>query len=394
MYFQAVCMPWRRIVKEHSSLVDCSRLPWLLLPYCEIGKEDQHGSSIVSYCAKNDNWCRSSFSISENKIHHFEFPEAYGKHCCGSSYGWLTMVEHNSPFMFLLNPLTRCIIDLPPITTFPNIVAYQPDKVGDEYIIRDHQGDVHPHSTKFVARTYVRKVILTTDPSIPNCMAVAIYGDERHLAFCRLGDKVWTEIGQAHQYDVIFWRDQLYAVDWYGSLVACDPGVPCPRETSIIDNQFSSSEPLSKSVIWSDRKYLVVDSFGELLMVAKVSPYIPNHIDPDAGPLYKTSRFEVYRVDDETLSWEKVNDLGDHILFLGVNSAELFLAKEFPQCKANSIYFTDDYAERHREGKHGGHDLGIFSLKDRSTKHFPCCQEDSWLICPPPVWFTPSLHRR
>lgn len=394
LYFQAVCMPWRRALKERLSLLHCSRLPWLLLSYCELGKEDQQGSNAISCYPKNAKCCRSCFNVSESKVYHFEFPEAYGKHCCGSSYGWLTMVDNDSPSMFLLNPLTRSRIDLPPITTFPDIVAYRPDEVDGEYLIGNHIGYVYPHSSKLIARTYIAKVTLSTDPAIPGCIVVVICGNDRHLVFCSPGDRQWTEIGQAYIYDVVFWRNQLYAVDWCGSLVACAIGVPSPKETLVIDIGISSNISLAKAFISHGRKYLVVDSFGELLMVVKVSGSRTNHIHPDLDHLYKTSRFYVYRMDQETKSWKKVDDLGDYLLFLGVNSAELFLAHDFPQCKSNSIYFTDDYADRHSEGKFGGHDLGIFSLKDGTVEPFSCCREDSLLICPSPVWFTPSLRRR
>lgn len=86
------------------------------------------------------------------------------------------------------------------------------------------------------------KVMLKIDQTILGCMIVAIYGSDRRLAFCRPGNKKWTKIGQAHQYDAIFWRNQLYVVD-------CDIGVLSPKPMVVIDVGIRLNEKVQAQVM-------------------------------------------------------------------------------------------------------------------------------------------------
>ena len=52
----------------------------------------------------------------------------------GSAYGWVVVAE-KSGAIFLLNPLTRNKIKLPPRSKFPDVRKYRADKVGYEYLI-------------------------------------------------------------------------------------------------------------------------------------------------------------------------------------------------------------------------------------------------------------------
>lgn len=432
---QAVCPRWRFALKHNPFLLCSQQLPWLMLPYFN----------------NNQNCRRGIFNISNNKVHHLELPEAYGSRCCGSSHGWLAMIEDTSPSIFLLNPFTKQRIELPPMTGFPDILDFRSDQLGNEYVClrRGQVGKLDEYSLKSLQDFYMQRVILSADPTTKDCVVMAICGEVGHLGFCRPGDKRWTLVPQPenHGYDhVIYWRNQFYAVDSGGSVVVCDIGVSPPKETIFIQRP--------SPWIRGHMRYLAINPSGELLLVVRYWHYDvtddhdanvngegndmdyneesydadgdeenenvngggndsdyneENYYDDDDDSenetdeeyasennyiltgYHKTSRFDIYKLDEESKNWRKVNGLGDYLLFLGNNHAICLLADDFPQCKRNCIYFTDDYLDAHLQEGVKGYDIGIFNLKDKSIEPFPCCPDDTLLIWCPPIWVTPSL---
>ena len=66
--------------------------------------------------------------------------------------------------------------------------------------------------------------------------------------------------------------------------------------------------------------------------------------------------FEIFKLDFvDNDQWVDVKSLGDRVLFLGGNHSMSVSTNDFPECKRNSIYFTDHYWERMNEDySHGG----------------------------------------
>lgn len=69
------------------------------------------------------------------------------------------------------------------------------------------------HSLADMEELYIIKVILTSDPTTTDCVVMAIYGNVRHLAFCRPGDTRWTidvicSDSSMNIDDAIYWRNQ------------------------------------------------------------------------------------------------------------------------------------------------------------------------------------------
>ncbi|KDP36865.1 hypothetical protein JCGZ_08156 [Jatropha curcas] len=92
---RAVCKSWYAAIQKRPNNNLLCQLPFLLLPN-HLNKPDHRGF----------------YSMSNDKTYRLELPEAFEKRCCGSSHGWLIMVEE-TPTIFLLNPLTRTRIELP-----------------------------------------------------------------------------------------------------------------------------------------------------------------------------------------------------------------------------------------------------------------------------------------
>jgi hypothetical protein len=114
--------------------------------------------------------------------------------------------------------------------------------------------------------------------------------------------------------------------------------------------------------------------------------------DKAAEPLvcaYRTLLFGLFRMDFDKETWVSMTSLDDQAVFVGGNHSASVLTCDLPGCEKNSVYFTDDYWERMNEDYlYGGHDMGVYNLKDKSVKHF--YQLDALKIQPPPCWFLPN----
>ncbi|OVA15999.1 Protein of unknown function DUF295 [Macleaya cordata] len=374
--FRAVCVSWRSVLPKLPNLRHLPpQIPWLMVPFME-DKSQNYGCF---------------FSISENKYHLLELPEFSKKRVCGSSLGWLIMLEEG-PAVNLFNPLTRTLIPLPPLTTFPH-VKFRPSKLGREFKIYDStEDDSYTHSLTMMQNCFIRKMVLSSSPSSNNIeavnyMIVAILSSCK-LAFMKKGDQVWTLLNDPEFSfeDVIFYKGQYLAVDSERRVVVCDFDDPSLKVTVI--------SPGPQGEIGFTTHYLV-DFSGDLLLVSRVREY------EHKGTFdYTTVKFRVFKPDQngQEWHWPRIKDLGDCVLFLGANSSVCLLANELSGCQRNCIYFADDNHDSYNfkdddlddSYEIGGHDLGVFDLNNGSIKANPYHLFNPRFIWPPPIWVTPN----
>lgn len=129
----------------------------------------------------------------------------------------------------------------------------------------------------------------------------------------------------------------------------------------------------------------LVSSGDDLLLVSR---YLDIDYDNNSVELYRTVGFDVFRMVWGGPRWEKVEELGDGMLFIGQNSSLSLSASDFPGCIGNCIYFTDDYSDLNYESAFGECDSGIFRLCDGTIEckwnsHFT----EHW---PTPIWVSPN----
>lgn len=364
--FQAVCRNWRSSIPKSPSHLP-PQLPWLMLPQSQ------------SYQSH-----RAFFDLSANKVHFLNLPEASRrKRHCGSSHGWLIILEE-TPIVLLLNPLTRVKIYLPPLSAFPNVVSFSYFDIGREYTLASLLGDHYNRSLRQMRDSFIKKIVLSSSPvKDSDFIAVAILNQSGDLAYCRNGDQSWRIIEGAQSYseDIICYNELFYAVDKGGDIAICDVSGDTPR-VSIIQTpqQFSG-----------DMQYLV-SSEDDLLLVTR---YLGLEFDFDPHQprlVYRTTRFEVCRLDWSGPQWKRVRSLGDKVLFIGQNSSFALSASDYPGCSGDCIYYTDDYSETNYDDVCGEHDLGIFKLRDGGIESLPCypCNLHYPLQWPPPLWVAPN----
>ncbi|KAI8549374.1 hypothetical protein RHMOL_Rhmol06G0019600 [Rhododendron molle] len=378
--FRAVSTTWR-LSTPTAPLHLPTQLPWLMLPFNQTRRSTQGATRHLlvdglGQRKKITGASRPFFSLSANKSHSLHLPESSPhrrRRHRGSSHGYLAFLDE-SPDFFLLNPLTRAKFSLPPLSSFPNVVAFDFSDVGREYSLRAPNGDVSTRSLSEMRDLFIKKVVLSSSPSVDlNFIVLAILNQTGDLAFCKNGYRSWLFIEDAQSYceDAIYCNGLFYAVNKLGQIAVCDVTGEFPRVSFIC----------TPPQIGGDLLYLVSLSSDELLLVTR-------YLDLEILD-YGTREFRVYRLDLSGPKWERVTSLGDQMLFLGENSSVALSASDFPGCKGNCIYYTDDYSELNYDGMAGNHDLGVYNLEDGSIDPLPCCYSLPRMRWPP-IWVTPN----
>lgn len=368
IHCRAVCRNWRSSISGTPYHLP-PQLPWLMLPQSQSNKSH-----------------RAFFDLSTNNYHFLNLPEAsHLKRHCGSSHGWLILLD-DSPLVLLINPLTRAKSTLPSLSSFPNVVGFNYSNIGQEYALQNSSGGRYTCSLRQMRDGFIKKVALSSSPlKAINFTAIAILNQTGDLAYCSNRSQSWTIIENARSFceDVIYLNGFFYAVNKSGQIAVCDLTGYSP-EVSFIE---------TPSQAGGDMQYLV-SSADELLLVTRYldlefqddHPFMQQYI------LYRTIRFEVFRLDRSGPRWVRVRNLGDKVLFIGENSSLSLSATDFSGCIGNCIYHTDDYSETNYDGHFREHDLGIFKLWDGSIEALPCYPRNflSRSPWPPPIWISPN----
>ncbi|KAL3828897.1 hypothetical protein ACJIZ3_017699 [Penstemon smallii] len=381
--FCVVCKSWQLITSilgKGRTLPP--RFPWVMLTdiaeqnYPIVTEDMDSLDMLVKEVEKNEfiegMYNRRFYSFSTSKTYEFELPEATRRKCLGVSYGWLLTVDYDLQIN-ILHPFTRQQIGMPPLLSFMD----QPEC--DENF-----------KLQKVVNFFVRKAVMSSNPyntSNIDCIIVAIYGVCRILAFARPGDEVWTDIvGPSNCYcDVVYYKDNFYAVDYCGVIVVCDINdVNGPKTTPVA--RFSDERAVHQ-------KYLVELS-GFLLLVIRFRGGVDFGDEEDVDrPCYYTTGFSIFALEEcpgdgssnnYPYKMTKVESLGDKSLFIGYNTSVSVLSSKY--VKANCIYFSDDDSELSvSEPYGGGHDTGIFDVESGSITLHYASKFMSHLT--PPIWF-------
>lgn len=360
----SVCVPWRSALRKLPQPI-LHQSPCLLL---------QYNDNNVATCGL--------FSPLYNKFYQLDLPElAQGKLFKGSCHGWVVTLG-DSPSLCLTNPLTRAQLKLPPRSRFPDVIKYRSDKLDQEYALRQtyNHNAFYTFEGRHVRNCLTTKIVVSENDDY---LAVAIYGEFQRLAYCRKGYKKWVHLaGHRRPYeDVYFFGGLLYALNSGGELLLWEVGA-CPKEPKTINlgHQF-----------FGGKAYLV-EYAGVLLMIERHKRICRT------TSLWKTYSFKIFKLDDvasRAPSLIEVTDLGGDALFLGLNSSSSISCSDFPECRGNCIYFTDDSDEINgEEGNQVDFDMGIYDLNDGnietlSVRGYKCEGKNFW---PPPIWVMPKTY--
>lgn len=191
----AVCKSWR------FTLVDND---WFGLPVKAIA-ESQLSNNIPVWLmlseSADDAKMRGFFDLASRKVVEIYLPEAEGRRCCGSAYGWIITFGEDME-IHLLNPLSRTRLSLPSQLTFKDL--------GDDFT----NEELHAEQTRAeIRKGFIHKAILTESPGSGKCTVVAILSPAcsgLRLAYFRLGeDDSWTLIATPTPEDILFYQGNV-----------------------------------------------------------------------------------------------------------------------------------------------------------------------------------------
>jgi hypothetical protein len=349
-----------------------------------LGLYKQPQTPCLLYTCETDNESDARlYSLVEKRSYKLTLPEPpiRTRHLIGSSDGWLLTADDRSE-MHLLNPITLEQIALPSVIT---LMPVEPifDETGAVCKYNCRNDDTCPHLDFALAelRRYLyRKAFLFYDTSVKSYVVVLIHNPYRQLSFAWLGDDQWTLLTpHIHFDDCIYKDDLLYAVAGYGEIFAFNLRDPMATKTLIMDR--------AKDYICGENIYIVQAPCGDLLQVWRPEAEDGDGEDVDStADVSHTGKIDIFKVDTTAGKLVKINSLNDLVLILGHNQSLCLSAQEYPQLKANQVYFTDDHELYIFGCKNSRRDIGVFDLAKNSREELVSPQ--LWSNWPPPIWIT------
>ncbi|XLR25056.1 uncharacterized protein LOC107641505 [Arachis ipaensis] len=280
--------------------------------------------------------------------------------------------------MQMLNPFSKMHFDLPPLSTFPNIIEYSREY--DEYIMWDFKDKISRLERDRMHRVQIWKVVINSAPNNDNkdFMAVAIYGQLNRLAFYKPNNKRWSWSGLTTDTsfeDAIFFKEKIYAVDYDGQLHKFDTNT----ESGTVVGGIHAPPPIGYTTSPYKLKYVIGCANGNILML--VRHYASLRGTEKEHKELETMKFEIYELRKGSKKWSRLHSLGNYVVFIGFNSSVQMLPTNFLG-KGNQIYYTDNLIELKSSDFASTRDMGIFDLKDTSFRRI---LRDVKFFCPP-VW--------
>uniref|UniRef100_A0ACD6ATJ6 Uncharacterized protein n=1 Tax=Avena sativa TaxID=4498 RepID=A0ACD6ATJ6_AVESA len=261
--------------------------------------------------------------------------------------------------MHLLNPITLEQIALPSVITLEPVAP-----------IFYEMGDMH------------NKAFVFYDTSAKRYIVVVIHDPHGQLSFAWLGDHKWTLLPPHRNFhDCIYKDDLLYAVAGYGEIFAFNLRGPMVTKKLIMDR---AKHSICENI------YIVQAPCGDLLQVWRLEADDGDGEDVDDATYEShTGKIDIFKVDTTAQKLVKINCMDDHVLVLGHNQSLCLNAEEYPQLKANRVYFTDDHELYIFGFRNNRRDIGVFDLANNSMEELVSPQ--LWSNWPPPIWITPAL---
>ncbi|XP_047160879.1 F-box protein At2g05970 [Vigna umbellata] len=317
------------MIAEKLTFIDCLSISkvcmsWNVILGEELPSWQRHGFPCLLVSGQQNKETRTCISILENRVWELELAEARGKYCWGSFRGWLIMVKNLDYFYLevsLLNPFSGSQFSLPSVWNF------------------------------------YHKIVPSGLPIENNFVCMLLHSQCRELAFWVTGANSWRKYnkltGEPFE-DAVFCNGSFYLladgfnvwqIDVQSIYTNINKGNDDFGTLSEIETRFHEVKrpemfELQERRILQNRqtnqilRYLV-ESCGELLLVCR-------YFSPNQQAVLETQKFEVFALDFCQLSWKKVEDLGDQMIFLGKCCSTSFSAKELGVGIRNSIYFCND----------------------------------------------------
>ncbi|KAF8026160.1 hypothetical protein BT93_F2846 [Corymbia citriodora subsp. variegata] len=272
---------------------------------------------------------------------------------CLSSRGWVMMIASDGIYwdVQMFNPLSRA-------RTCVNL-----------------SGNQYAPARGRINNEQISKFALSPCPSSHGTSDIMVLSNtDRRLALWNSRNHDWTTVSPDRIYmDLIYHEGRFLAVDAMGTIRAFP--VELDGFNPDADGQVVARRPHGLVSFEHLKKHYLVECRGSLLVVSQ---------EWRLG--FATSGFQAFLLDLEASTWTKVGSLGDTSLFLGRSSSfSMEVNDRHRGIKPDCIYFTDDFSNKHTEGK----DMGIYHMADGRIDPLLF---DGMPYCPTsaPLWIEPS----
>ncbi|KAH7688296.1 hypothetical protein IHE45_03G024700 [Dioscorea alata] len=281
------------------------------------------------------------FNISSQSFYPLNLPHGY--HCCGSSRGWL-LIMNSSMKMCLLNPFSKAEIELPTFLLSESEYEAFVD-IGERMNKPTHE---------LLLERFIVRAVLSVDPEkCSDYIIMVISYDLLYLRFWRSGDSSWTVMnipGYEVFWDVIWYKGAFHALS------------NCNEVFEVCLSPKLGFKKLARLYGPTTLSRYLVDCMGDLMIIERCVK------KTDTRHFY-TIRFDVHKLDEKEMEFIEVESIGDHALFIGRNSTIAIPASKFPRCLSDSIYFTDHSPLTIH--KYGYEDIGLYNMKNKTVEMFP-----------------------
>lgn len=348
--FGAVCTSWRSVFKNNFG-----RLPFkIAISHCL--PKGKPLPVLLLYSSEMDGKRHRLFNLCNEKMaevsHELILSDTVNKWIMGSWRGWLLVANYFSgKRMGLINPLTGEEVCLP---SFSSLAMHL---------------------------VYMNNVACSSCPPAPapgnknkniNCMVVMFACNYSSICCCRVGDDKWNIYRHPHGVvNLVNHNGIFYAIDTKSDLYKIT--MMEQEQEHIIDVQhvlawqqaFHQNQGLLS-------KNFIVESSGELLLVTRAM--VDEFLDgiPDTQIFKLTNFLTKYE-------WQKIEDIGNRIIFVGHKDAISVESSLYPGTKGNCIYFTHVI-------HHNLHTV-VFNLTSRSVEYISLHHLDANLEA---LWFSPN----
>ncbi|XP_020186587.1 uncharacterized protein [Aegilops tauschii subsp. strangulata] len=344
--------------------------PLLMLP------ESQDGSAT------------SFYRPSDGKILTANLPDLQGKVVCGSSRGWLALVDEEAS-VTLLNPFTGATVALPPADNKLGAVCFRKLSmdVDGRWVVHSspNYNEVRAITLSEMRELLFRDIVLSSQPDSADCVAMAQLASSYSVAFCRVGvDRSWTvlhaELTCRIRSVVHCHGSTFLAIGESLGISICYVAGATPSVTALW-RCFSPPEWICP------RSYLQVD--GKLHLVGTVIENNTRHTR-----VYMCDVFAGKRM------WSRVMDVGNQTLFVSNLFMSGHAGVSIPGLMMNFVYFSEHLDGRQEDPDHkleisdianGKPELLTYKKKVQGFSEALC-----WIQPKPNLWrqdyLTPVCH--
>ncbi|KAK1632844.1 hypothetical protein QYE76_007159 [Lolium multiflorum] len=337
--FRSMCRLWR------DALPFTEFEPVLMLPF-----DPESPDGVVTF-----------YRLTDGEFFTKDLPALHGKEVCGSSHGWLALVDE-AACLTLLNPFTNATVDLPPTDERFALVSMRTVIMLDGRWVHPSPSDGVLRETKLgdMREVFFHEVVLSSPADSGNCIAMALLTESSEVAFCRVGvaGGSWTLLNTGLKQDIsciVHCRSRFLAITHDGQISICNVGGATPTARPV------QSFDLPKQV--NPLSYLQVN--GELHLVCTV-------VQP--GSTTYSTRLYRCNVFARKPVWSRVRNAGDLTLLTSHNLAVGHAGGSVSGLKKNSVYYSGHLSGCiHHDGcKHNpNHVLEIINVANGKSEWLP-----------------------